>query len=93
MPDILDSEDGVFSFWNGLGATSECEESVAETDPTIYAVASNLAELHMEDVGLAVTWHDVPIPDSLREEVWKGVRRRYWDLPGYRLPIAKLSLM
>lgn len=24
LPDILDSEEGVFSFWNGLGATSEC---------------------------------------------------------------------
>jgi protein arginine N-methyltransferase 2 len=45
----------------------------------------------MEDVGLSVEWHDVPIPDSLREEVWKGVRRRYWDLPGYSLPVARMG--
>jgi protein arginine N-methyltransferase 2 len=62
------------------------------SDPTIYSVSSNLAELHMEDVGLAVEWHDVAIPDSLREEVWQGVRRRYWELPSYRLPIARMGL-
>lgn len=61
-------------------------------DPTIYAVSSSLAELHMDDVGLETTWHDVPIPQSLAEEVWHGVRRKYWELPGYRLPIAKMRL-
>ncbi|GFZ44733.1 methyltransferase [Saitozyma sp. JCM 24511] len=82
LPDILDGEDASFSFWNGLGATNA----------TIYAVSSHLAELHMEDVGMGVEWHDVPIAESLRSEVWKGVRRRYWDLPGYRLPVARLQL-
>ncbi|WWC85412.1 uncharacterized protein L201_000275 [Kwoniella dendrophila CBS 6074] len=83
LPDILEPENGIFSFWNGLGATN----------PTIYAVSSSLAELHLEDVGLNTTWHDVLIPESLREEVWKGVKRRYWELSGYKLPIAKMSLM
>ncbi|CAD6579425.1 MAG: Arginine N-methyltransferase 2 [Tremellales sp. Tagirdzhanova-0007] len=82
LPDLLEAEHGTFSFWNGLGATN----------PTIYSVASNLAELHLEDVGLGVTWHDVPISESLREEVWKGLKRRYWELPGYRLPIARMQL-
>ncbi|WVQ94235.1 arginine N-methyltransferase 2 [Kwoniella sp. CBS 9459] len=82
IPDILDAENGIFSFWNGLGATNA----------TIYAVSSHLAELHLEDVGLETEWHDVLIPESLREEVWQGVRRRYWELPGYRLPIAKMRL-
>ncbi|ORY23543.1 S-adenosyl-L-methionine-dependent methyltransferase [Naematelia encephala] len=82
LPDILEPEHGVFSFWNGLGATN----------PTIYAVSSHLAEIHLDDVGLDVEWHDVPIPESLRSEVWKGVRRRYWDLPGYKLPIARMML-
>ncbi|EKD01657.1 hypothetical protein A1Q2_04028 [Trichosporon asahii var. asahii CBS 8904] len=82
LPDILDPE-GIFSFWNGLGATN----------PTIYAVSSSLAELHLDDVGLEVEWHTVPIAQSLAEEVWKGVRRRYWELPGYQLPIAKMRLM
>lgn len=102
IPDILDAENGRFSFWNGLGATSEQSCVLYERpyglisllpDPTIYSVSSSLAELHLEDVGLQVEWHDVLIPESMREEVWKGVRRRYWDLPGYRLPIAKMGLI
>ena len=98
--DILEPENGVFSFWNGLGATSESpldtitldDPAETEVDPTIYSVASALAELHLEDVGLNVEWHDVPIAESLREEVWNGVTRRYWELPSYRLPIAKMGL-
>ncbi|EIW73191.1 hypothetical protein TREMEDRAFT_73009 [Tremella mesenterica DSM 1558] len=82
LPDILDGEDARFSFWNGLGAT---------TDATIYSVSCNVAELHMEDVGLSVEWHDIFIPESQREEVWRGVKRKYWDLPGYRLPIAQMA--
>jgi protein arginine N-methyltransferase 2 len=61
-------------------------------DATIYAVSSTLAELHLDDVGLDVAWTDVPIEQSLAEEVWKGVRRKYWQLPGYRLPIATMRL-
>jgi len=66
---------------------------VADSDPTIYAVSCGLAELHLEDVGMTVEWTDVPISESQHTEVWKGVRRRYWDLPGYRLPVGKMQLM
>ena len=75
-----------------VGAFLYGSKSMLMTDPTIYSVASALAELHLEDVGLNVNWHDVPISESLREEVWKGVRRRYWELPSYRLPIARMGL-
>ena len=97
----MEPQNGVFSFWNGLGATSKSTDHsiigsgiVADyaADPTIYSVASALAELHLEDVGLNVEWHDVPIAESLREEVWNGVTRRYWELPSYRLPIARMGL-
>jgi len=61
-------------------------------DPTIYAVSSMLADMHLDDVGLDVEWTDVPIEQSLAEEVWRGVRRKYWELPSYKLPIAKMRL-
>lgn len=97
LPDILEAENGRFSFWNGLGATSEYSlhiiENLLSRDATIYAVSCGLAELHLEDVGLSVEWTDVPIPESQRSEVWKGVKRRYWDLPGYRLPVGKMQLI
>ena len=90
----MEPTNGKFSFWNGLGATSESRdtglpEHQLTPDATIYAVASDLAEFHLQDIGLTVEWTDVPIPESQRSEVWKGVRRPYWNLPGYRLPIAR----
>jgi len=48
--------------------------------------------MHLEDVDMKVHWYDIPIAESLRSEVWNGVRRRYWDLPGYRLPVAHIDL-
>lgn len=80
IPDLLEPTEGVFSFWNGLGATSA----------TIYDVASSLAEFHLEDVGCRVEWEDVEVGDI--EETWMGVRRKYWDLPIYKLPIARMNM-
>lgn len=80
LPDLLEPTQGVFSWWNGLGATSA----------TIYDVASELAAFHLEDVGAKVEWEDVEVGDI--EETWQGVRRKYWDLPLYRLPVARMSM-
>lgn len=63
LPNILADPDSVFSFWNGLGATSKTFALNGMTtpayhlrisDPTIYDVASNLADLHLDDVGMKV---------------------------------------
>lgn len=90
---VIESECGAASFWNGLGATSAstwlpCERRANYSDPTIYSVSCELFDMHMFDLGLEVTWKTVPIPDSVREEVWQGVRRRYWDLPSYEMPLV-----
>lgn len=63
LPNILADPDSVFSFWNGLGATSRMvplngmttsADHLRVSDPTIYDVASNLADLHLDDVGMKV---------------------------------------
>lgn len=82
VPDLLEGPDSVFSFWNGLGATN----------PLIYDVACNLAEMHMDDVGLMTEWHDVLVDESVAEETWKGIKRKYWTLPVYKLPVASYSM-
>ncbi|KAJ9116340.1 hypothetical protein QFC22_004780 [Naganishia vaughanmartiniae] len=82
LPNILASPESVFSFWNGLGATN----------PTIYDVASNLAELHLDDVGMKTEWHDVIVDESVAEATWKGIKRKYWDLRVYKLPIATMNI-
>jgi len=49
-------------------------------------------EIHCADAGLDVDWEesdvDVAGLDEEAEGEWKGVRRRYWTLEKYRLPIC-----
>jgi len=53
------------------------------------------ADPYAGDAGLDVEWTDVDVPleqmkmESEGEGEWKGVRRRYWTLEKYRLPICK----
>ncbi|KAL2109755.1 hypothetical protein VUR80DRAFT_2050 [Thermomyces stellatus] len=81
VPGLLDFE-GRFGFFNGLGA-----------DRMIcYDVYTKVAELHLSDAGLDVDWEIVPVDMKGLEEAgkgeWEGVRRRYWTLDEYRLPVC-----
>ncbi|KAH8814905.1 S-adenosyl-L-methionine-dependent methyltransferase [Xylogone sp. PMI_703] len=76
---LMDS-DGRFGFFNGLGADRR----------VCYDVYCKVVELDLFDAGLDIEWHDVEV-QGLGEESegeWKGVRRRYWTLDKYRLPIC-----
>ncbi|KAI0404845.1 arginine N-methyltransferase 2 [Xylaria palmicola] len=80
---LLD-EGGIFGFFNGLGADRK----------VCYDVYTKVAEMHLADAGLDVEWKalDVDMKD-LEEEgkgEWQGVKRRYWTLDKYRLPIITL---
>jgi hypothetical protein len=37
-------------------------------------------------------WHDVLVDDATAVEVWNGVKRSYWNLPVYRMPVASYSM-
>ncbi|KXX78698.1 Protein arginine N-methyltransferase 2 [Madurella mycetomatis] len=81
IPGLLDSR-GVFGFFNGLGA-----------DRLIcYDVYTKVAELHLVDAGLDVEWQVVTVDMSQLAEAgkgeWEGVKRRYWTLDKYRLPVC-----
>lgn len=56
-----------------------------------YDVYTRLAELDLRDVGLETTWETVPVEMEDKEEVWEGVRRKYWELDDYRLPICRMG--
>lgn len=58
-----------------------------------YDLYTRLAELDLLDVGLETTWQTVPVHMEDKEEVWQGVRRKYWELDEYRLPICRMSAM
>lgn len=83
VPGLLDAE-GRFGFFNGLGADRR----------VCYDVYTKVSELDLCDAGMDVEWTDVSVPveeldmGKEGEGEWKGVRRRYWTLETYRLPIA-----
>ena len=54
---------------------------------------TRVVELDTCDAGMDVQWVDVEVPimEGLQKEgegEWKDVRRRYWTLDTYRLPIC-----
>lgn len=81
VPGLLDGE-GRFGFFNGLGADRR----------VCYDVYTRVSELDLCDAGMDVEWTDVDVPvegmEKEGEGEWKGVRRRYWTLDKYRLPIC-----
>ncbi|KAF8322254.1 arginine methyl transferase [Clavulina sp. PMI_390] len=79
IPNLLRDETSVFSFFNGLGATNA----------TFASVYTDLAELHLNEVGLRTSWQDVVVLNE-REKVW-GESIVYYDLPYYKLPISRMA--
>ncbi|KAG2750251.1 hypothetical protein P692DRAFT_20952825 [Suillus brevipes Sb2] len=80
LRDLLASSESRFSFFNGLGATNAL----------FYDVYTRLSELHLADAGADVVWSDVDVSAQKDEERW-GETRKYFSLPIYYLPIAKLK--
>ncbi|KAI0442286.1 arginine N-methyltransferase 2 [Xylaria telfairii] len=83
VPALLD-EGGIFGFFNGLGADRK----------VCYDVYTKVVEMHLTDAGLDIEWNELDVDmEGLGEEgkgEWQGVKRRYWTLDKYRLPIITL---
>jgi type IV protein arginine methyltransferase len=68
---------GIFSFFNGLGADRYIVNDV-------YSV---VVALDLAGFGMDVNYSTIPI--NLTEETWKGTKTgRYWELDRYLLPIC-----
>ena len=77
LPFIL-NEGGIFSFFNGLGGTN----------PFFHDVYCRIVEMEFEELGYSTTY--VPMEmDPSEAKIWDGVKRRYWSLSKYNLPIIK----
>lgn len=73
---LLD-QDGQWSFFNGMGADRQIS----------YDVYQKVVELDLFEAGFDIEWTEVEIPDLTRE--WEGVKRKYWNIQMYRLPLCK----
>ncbi len=73
VPGLLD-QDGIFGFFNGLGADRQI----------CYDVYTKVVEIHLADGGLDVDWNEIGVDmNNLAEDGkgdWKGVKMRYWTL-------------
>ena len=74
---LLDSA-GRWSYFNGMGADRQIS----------YDVYQKVVEMDLLEAGYDVEWQDVELPDFVSKE-WEAVRRRYWNVEKYRLPVCK----
>ncbi|KAF2218645.1 S-adenosyl-L-methionine-dependent methyltransferase [Elsinoe ampelina] len=70
--------DGRFGFFNGLGADRQ----------VCYDVYTKIVEMDLFEAGLDTEWKEIDVSDLDKAGEWEGVRRKYWALPTYRLPVA-----
>lgn len=94
---LLDSN-GLFGFYNGLGADRQVCYDVYTKVSCRYNSAfryhltgkTQVVELHLDEAGLDVEWTDIEVPDLASRGEWEGVRRPYWaNIKTYRLPTCK----
>lgn len=70
-------QDGKWGFFNGMGADRQIS----------YDVYQKVAEMDLFEAGFDVEWEDIPVPKLDGE--WEGVRRAYWVVDNYRLPLCR----
>ncbi|KAI9927684.1 hypothetical protein ASPWEDRAFT_678112 [Aspergillus wentii DTO 134E9] len=68
---------GKWGFFNGMGADRQIS----------YDVYQKVAEMDLFEAGFDVEWEEIKVPTL--EGEWSGVRRPYWVVDDYRLPLCK----
>ncbi|MCJ1439106.1 Arginine N-methyltransferase 2 [Xylographa pallens] len=74
---LLD-DGGRWGFFNGLGADRQI----------CYDVYTKVVEIDLLEAGYDVEWETIAVPDLDRTRQWEGIKRPYWRLPMYRLPVC-----
>ncbi|KAG5542034.1 hypothetical protein RHGRI_021767 [Rhododendron griersonianum] len=70
---------GIYSFFNGL----------CGGNAFFHVVYCQLVSLELESLGYSTQLIPLPVKDCLGEEVWKGVKHKYWQLDTYYLPVCQ----
>ena len=71
---------GKWGFFNGLGADRQI----------CYDVYTKVVEMDLFEAGFDTDWETFQVAELASEE-WKDVKRRYWVLKEYRLPICSFT--
>jgi protein arginine N-methyltransferase 2 len=94
---------GVYSFFNGLAGGQPFLHDVFCPFPFFFPIrlcavligsdAGRVAELHLASIGLDTRYEPVRNAGAAASAAdWTGIRRQYWSLPEYRLPICTWSV-
>uniref|UniRef100_A0A7N0ZU96 Protein arginine N-methyltransferase 2 n=1 Tax=Kalanchoe fedtschenkoi TaxID=63787 RepID=A0A7N0ZU96_KALFE len=78
LPSLL-KPGGIYSFFNGL-----CGDNAF-----FHLVYCNLVSLELEHLGYSTQLIPLPVKECLGEEVWEGVKHKYWQLDTYYLPVCQ----
>ncbi|PKA54274.1 Potassium channel KOR2 [Apostasia shenzhenica] len=72
---------GIYSYFNGL----------CGGNAFFHVVYCQLVALELENLGYSTQFIPLPVKDCLSEEIWKGVKHKYWQLDTYYLPVCQAS--
>jgi protein arginine N-methyltransferase 2 len=78
LPKLL-KPSGIYSFFNGL----------CGGNAFFHVVYCHLVSLELENLGYATQLIPLPVKDCLGDEVWEGVKHKYWQLDTYYLPVTQ----
>ena len=78
LPKLL-KPGGIYSYFNGL-----CGDNAF-----FHAVYCQLVALELANLGYSTQFIPLPVKDCLAEEIWKGVKQKYWQLDTYYLPACQ----
>lgn len=76
---VLLKPGGIYSFFNGL----------CGSNAFFHVVYCHLVSLELENLGYSTQLIPLPVKDCLREELWEGVKHKYWQLDTYYLPVCQ----
>ena len=76
---LLD-DSGKWGFFNGLGADRQ----------VCYDVYAKVVEIDLLEAGYDVDWETIPVQDLEQSKQWDGVKRPYWQLENYKLPVCTI---
>ncbi|KAK9215755.1 hypothetical protein WN944_007761 [Citrus x changshan-huyou] len=78
LPKLL-KPGGIYSYFNGL----------CGGNAFFHVVYCHLVSLELENLGFSTQLIPLPVKNCLGEEVWEGVKRKYWQLDTYYLPVCQ----
>lgn len=70
-------QEGRWGYFNGMGADRQIS----------YDVYQKVVEMDLFEAGFDIEWEEIAVPKL--EGEWTGVRRPYWVVDNYRLPLCK----